>query len=336
MDVSTRKLRYFVAVAEELHFSRAAAKLYVAQQALSKQIRELEDAVGAQLLRRTTRSVELTPAGEVLLAAAREALATLDAGVQAAARTGRGEVGTLRLGFGVGAALELTVPITSAFSARYPGIRLELREYGFGDPTAGLGDGTADVAFVRGPTAVTGLELVPLFTEPLVLVVARAHRLAGKASVSVRELLDEPIVVGRSSDEVWRSFWTLDAYRDGTAARVAMETSSHTEELEVVATGAAISVTTAAAARYTPHGGLAYVPVTDIAGSTLSVGYLRGRRGPLIERFVRVAREVRARESATVALIEHPFTSAAPDAVPAQASGVRGIDGDGAVDKQEA
>src|SRR4030088_1556010 len=110
VDVQTRRLRYFVALAQELHFSRAAARLHIAQQALSKQIRELEENVGAQLLQRSTRKVELTPAGAAFLKAAHAALAAFDDGVQDARRLARGDAGTLRLGYVVGGALELTRP----------------------------------------------------------------------------------------------------------------------------------------------------------------------------------------------------------------------------------
>ena len=109
VDVHTRKLRSFVAVAEELHFSRAAERLFIAQQALSRQIRDLEQEVGAQLFVRTTREVTLTPAGEAYLAGVRDALAVLDAAAASAARLDRTLSGTLHLGYIAGAALEAPV-----------------------------------------------------------------------------------------------------------------------------------------------------------------------------------------------------------------------------------
>ncbi len=301
MDASTRKLRYFVAVAEELHFSRAAARLYVAQQAMSKQIRELEESVGTSLLRRTTRSVELTPAGEVFLTAAREALAVLDAGVLASQQEGRRLGGTLRLGFMIGAALELTTPITSAFADRYPGVQVELREYGFSDPTAGLADGSADLALLRLPVQLKDLHFEKLFEEPLMLMLPAGHPLASRPSVSVHEVLDEPLAIGRSTDATWRAFWTLAAHRSG-AATVVRETSSQTEELEVVASGVACAITVAGAARYTAHPRVRYVPISDAGGVPLGVGW----REPndLVDRFVEVARDVRDSSPELLALIE--------------------------------
>ena len=307
VDVSTRKLRYFVAVADELNFSRAAARLFVAQQAVSKQIRELEGDVGAQLLTRTTRSVGLTPAGVVFLSTAREALATIDAGVDAARRVAQGDVGILRLGFLVGGAMELMEPIVTAFGATNPGIHIQLREFGFDDPSAGLADGSSDVAILRPPLSAADIELEPLFVEPLVVGIAASHRLAQRDSVSVHELLAEPLVVARTPDELWRRMWTLEDYRGGTRAPIVALTSSHTEELALVASGVGATVTVAAASRYTPQFGVRYIPIDDVAGSVVAIGWVKGKRTPLVERFVKTVFEVRDRETDLVAAIEHPF-----------------------------
>lgn len=308
MDVSTRKLRYFVAVAEELHFSRAAARLFVAQQALSRQVRELEEAVGTTLLRRTTRFVELTPAGEVLLAAARHALATIDEGVVAARRTGCGEVGTLTVGFEIGAALELTAPIMAEFARRHPDVELRMQEYPFSDTAAGLADGSSDVAFNRLPIAVPDVDTVVLFVEPLVAIVPLGHRLATRAAVTAQDLVGEPMGLRRGSDETRRAFWTL-AEHTGGAGRV-VETRSHTEELELVAAGLICSISAAASARATPHRGVRFIPIDDVPGSTVAVGWRRDHRTPLVEQFIAAAAHVRDTEHDTVHAIEHPFDAA--------------------------
>ena len=307
MDASTRKLRYFVAVAEELHFSRAAARLFVAQQALSKQTKELEDAIGVQLLRRTTRSVELTQAGEVFLRAAREALELLDSGVDAARRAGRGEVGTLRLGFIAGAALELTAPLLEEFNLRNPRIELEMREYPFGDTSAGLTEGWSEVAFLRLPVAVPDLEFEVLFTEPLVAALPKNHRLAGHRTLTAEDMVKETLAVGRSEDSEWQRFWALDDYRVDAADRRILATTSQTEEATVIAAGAACAVTVAGAVRYLPHPALRYVPIEGVEGCSLAVGWRAGQRTPLVDRFLEVATEVRDRETELLARIEHPF-----------------------------
>jgi DNA-binding transcriptional LysR family regulator len=305
VDASTRRLRYFVAVAEELHFSRAAARLFVAQQALSKQIRGLEDDLGTSLLKRNTRSVELTPAGQVFLDASRELLASFDASVAAARRIGRGERDTLSLGFLVTAALELTTPLLTEFQRRYPEVRVDLREFSLLDPSAGLADGSSEMAVIRLPISVADLHTEPLFVEPRVAALAIGHPLAGRDRLTVAELLNEPLTIGRSDDTAWRDFWTLAAYRGGRAPTL-IETTSHTEEMEIVATGQGCSITAACAARYTPRAGIRFILIEDIPGATCALAWRIGTKALLVDRFVAVAREIRDRETAIIRAIERP------------------------------
>ncbi|MCW3067342.1 MAG: LysR family transcriptional regulator [Solirubrobacterales bacterium] len=309
MDVQTRRLRYFVVLAEELHFSRTAARLHIAQQALSKQIRDLEEAVGAQLLRRSTRKVELTPAGAAFLGAAHATLAAFDDGVEAARRLARGEAGTLRLGYVVGGALELTRPILEEFARRHPLVELEMREYGHHDRSAGLAGRSADVAFLRPPISAAGVALETLFVEPLVVALPPGHRLAGRAGVSVRELVEEAIAVGESEDVAAERFWTLDAYRDPGAPRRILHARSVTEELSLVSAGVACAITSAALARYTPQPSVRYVPIEDGPGTELALAWRKDAPGPLVERFREAARAVRERETELVHAIEHPDLS---------------------------
>ena len=306
MDVHTRRLRYFVVLAQELHFSRAAARLHIAQQALSKQIRELEDTVGAQLLRRSTRRVELTPAGGAFLEATRATLAALDAGIDTARRLARGETGRLRLGYVVGGALELTRPILDEFTRRHPSVELELREYGDDDRSAGLAAGASDVAFVRAPISATGIGLQTLFTEPLLVALPSEHPLTGRGRVSVRELVNETIVVRETGDVSAERFWTLDDHRDPDGSRRVLHAHSLTEELSLVAAGRACSIATAASARYAPHPSVRYVPIYDAPGSELAVGWREDARTPLVEHFLTVAQAVRDREADLTRAIEHP------------------------------
>jgi DNA-binding transcriptional LysR family regulator len=306
VDVQTRRLRYFVALAEELHFSRTAVRLHIAQQALSKQIRELEEAVGVQLLRRSTRKVELTAAGVAFLEAAKATLAAFDDGVESARRMARGDAGTLRLGYVVGGALELTRPILEEFARRHPRVSLELREYGHDDRSAGLAKRSADVAFLRPPISATELALETLFVEPLLVALPLGHRLATRAAVSVRELVKEPIAVGESQDVVAERFWTLDAYREPGAPRRIVHAHSVTEELSLVSAGVACAITSAAMARYTPHPSVRYVPIEDGPGAELALAWRRDASGPLVEHFLDVARSVREREIELVHAIEHP------------------------------
>lgn len=308
MDAHTRRLRYFVAVAEDLNFSRAAARLFVAQQALSKQIRELESDLGTVLLRRSTRSVALTPAGEAFLRAARETLAVFDDGVSTARRAAHEHHDVLRLGFVAGAALALTTPILAEFTRRHPDVHLDLHEFPLQDSSAGLADDSTDVAFIRTPISVPHLASELIFVEPRVAVVPTGHRLAGRESVRVGELLDEPLTIGHSPDTAWRDFWSLAAYRNGAPPPTLIGTNSPTEEMHLVAAGIAITVTAAALSRVTEQStGVCFVPIDDIPGSAVVAAWSpRNSAAELVEQFVAVVRAVRDRETEIVDAIEHP------------------------------
>ena len=305
-DLHTRKLRYFIAVAEELHFSRAAARLFVAQQALSRQIRELEDELGTPLFLRSSRRVELTAAGAVFLAGARAVVETLDEAVALTVRTGRSVTGTLRVGFCPGAALELTEPILSAFRDRYPDVALELHEVPLSDPSAGVAGGASDVGIVRAPLTTDGLETETLFTEPLVVAVSLRHRLADRSTVGVAELLSDPITLTQTDDAAYRAFWSLESFRDGAPARI-VQTRSVTEEVQFVSAGGAIGVTAAAAIRYMLHPSIRFIPISDAPRSTCALAWRTDAANPLVDRFREVARAVLRQETGTVGAIESPF-----------------------------
>src|ERR1700760_1159534 len=188
-----RLLTYFVAVAEELHFGRAAARLHIAQPSLSVQIRKLEHTVGAVLFLRSSRHVELTAAGEILLDESRRLLSDAEriVGLTRAAAHGT-STRKLVVGFQANAAAELTPQILSAFQTQFPGIQVQMQGFDFTDPYVGLAEGSTDVAFVRPPLVVKEwLGLETLFVEPRVLVVSSGSPLAEQPHVSVEQVTDE-------------------------------------------------------------------------------------------------------------------------------------------------
>jgi DNA-binding transcriptional LysR family regulator len=292
-------------VAEELHFSRAAARVFLTQQALSRQLKELEDELGIQLFERTTRRVALTAAGEAFRVAVSALLAQLDDAVAGARRTSRALSGRLRLGFCPGAALELTAPILAAFREACPEVEVDLREFGASDPSAGLASGVSDLAFVRLPQATRRIETLALFGDPVIAVVAGSHPLAAHSSVAVTDLLGERLTLSNTTDEVYRDFWSLRAARDPNAAIDFVPVNSITEEASLVAAGAAVSVTSAAAQVYTPMPGVRYLRIEDWPASRVVLGWHAGERSPVVARFVEVVRGVREREQDLVDRIEH-------------------------------
>ncbi|MFC9787326.1 LysR family transcriptional regulator [Rhodococcus sp. NPDC127528] len=317
-ELEARHLRYFAAVAEELSFTRAAGRLHMAQQSLSAQIKQLEQILGVPLLVRTTRSVRLTAAGEDFLQDARSILSAMSAAAEHARSTHRRACDRLVLGFMEGAALTLTEPILSAFRARHPHVTVEMRQFNYDDPSAGLAQEAVDVAILRRPIGTPGICFERLFAEPVVAALPQGNRLAGRESVQVGELLAEPILGSACADRTWNAFWELDAHRDGEPANVVSRSTTVLEELQKVSAGVGF-VVTGAAARWLDYPGVRLVPITDAAPSEVAVGWRRDRESALVRGFVEVARDVREEHGAVVArlcapdLAERTISAPLPD-----------------------
>ena len=245
MSVELRHLRYFVAVAEELNFTRAAQRLHIAQQALSTAVRQLEERVGAQLVERTTRRVELTPAGRALLESARELLAGAEHAV-AAAREAAGERPALTVGFVAAATHRRFGEGLRIFGERRPDVNVLVRFGDLLDPSGGLRDGDVDAAAVHGPFDATGLELLHLWSDEIVAVMAADHPLAERTEITIEELVAEPTFLFPTPDARNRDFWMLTDYRGGRPPKIAAE--FRTLDALVAALQAGIGVHVAASA----------------------------------------------------------------------------------------
>src|ERR1700722_5101283 len=193
-DIELRHLRYFVAVAEELHFGRAAERLHIAQPPLSQQIRKLEELLGYALFTRTSRSVSLTPAGEALLQRARRTLRNVQRDIDETRSIGHGDVGSLHIGF-IGSAMLTTLPgIFRSYREAYPRVRLHLHESFTAMVIEGLENGTLDAGILRDGDPWDGMHVTTIFTEPFVAVLPPHHRCAQQKTVSVASLRGEPFV----------------------------------------------------------------------------------------------------------------------------------------------
>jgi DNA-binding transcriptional LysR family regulator len=189
-----RRLRYFVAVAEELHFGRAARRLNVSQPPLSVQIRTLEREVGTPLLIRTQRRVELTEAGRVLLDEARRLLSQAEAAVVHARRAAEGTVGHLAIGFVSTVDYSILPPLVRRFRQQHPGIALKLLELTGDRQQALLQSGELDLGLSILPSPARGLTMRPVFREPLIAAVPANHPLAVRRRTALRSLATEPFI----------------------------------------------------------------------------------------------------------------------------------------------
>jgi DNA-binding transcriptional LysR family regulator len=269
-NVGLRHLRSFVVLAEELHFARAAARLYVSQPALSQTIKQLEDATGLRLLERTTRRVELTADGAGLREDAVQVLAQFERMMERAQASAAGRRGALRVGYTIGAAVDIVPRLLRAHAEQCPDVQVRTTEFDFSEPAAGLDDGRSDVAIVRPPIDVRGAQLRTLETEPRVACLPDSHRLAERDEVSVYDLLDEPIIAAPGNGP-WRDYWLCCEYRGGRKPPVVGEEATFEGEFQAVASGRGISITAHAAARFYARPGLRFPRISDIPPCEVAV-----------------------------------------------------------------
>jgi DNA-binding transcriptional LysR family regulator len=293
-QLDLRVLQYFVAVAEELHFGRAAARVHIAQPSLSVQIRKLEHSLGTPLLIRSSRSVSLTQAGAVLLDEAKRLLSAAQRAVSLTREAAHGVRETLIVGFQTNAAAELTPRILAAFKNNHPKIHVQMRSFDFADPTAGLADGTSDVAFVRPPLpSAEWLATETLFVEPRVLVVASGSRFAGLPEISVEQVAHEPFVARKAPDK-WRDFWLATHARGGHPVRVGPQVATVDECFEAIMGERGIAFTQASTQRFYDRPGLSFIPVKDVPPSPLSIAWRTDVNDQLAREFVETAKTLAA------------------------------------------
>lgn len=296
MDVHLRNLRYFVAVAEELHFSRAAERLHVSQPALSKQVRQLERELRFPLFRRDRRRVELTAAGEALLPAARRLLTDWDAGLAEANVRASEEGKVLQVGFQTSVGGGLYQDIAARFAELHPDWRLELRLHAWSDPTGGLLDRSADVAFLWLPAGAEGtVEVRLLRSERRFVALPAGHRLARRKGLQLADLLDEPFVALPEEAGPLRDYWLALDEREGRPAQIGAEAATPDEAFEAVATGLGVVLIAEGNTTIYARPGIVYRPVIDLTPSQLAVAWRRDDRRAAVRELVSVATEITAR-----------------------------------------
>jgi DNA-binding transcriptional LysR family regulator len=281
-DVDLRKLRYFVAVADELHFGRASEKLHIAQPVLTRQIRSLEEQLGVKLLERSTRGTSLTPVGESVLVDARSLLLAATA-LTARARRFRTSVRVMTLGVMPGI---LPTPIIRSLREKFSDLTVESVRTSWDNQTDLIRDGTLDASFVRLPTDTGGLRIVPLFNELRVVALPTGHPLSAESTVSIADLADLDLVQNPDAVPEWR-----DASAQVRSRKAGARARARTveEKLELVANEQGIVVLPKSTADYYTRPDVVYRLVRDIPPSEVALAYDPRRATPEVLALIGIA-----------------------------------------------
>jgi DNA-binding transcriptional LysR family regulator len=289
MDVDTRLLRYFAAVAAEGNLTRAAEQLFVSQPTLTKQIRQLESQLGVRLFTRSRAGMTLTAAGHALAGQAPAVLAGWDKAQRETRAEASREARVLRVGFISSAANEATHQIIAAFARRRPGWRVDLQQAPWADPTAGLASGDVDVALLRLPfPGQDDVRIEVLLTEPRWVALPTTHPFATRDHIFFRQLWDEPFVAAPAETGCWRDYWLATAERQGHPVRIGAVTDQPDAYLTAIANGDGIALVPESATRYYARPGITYRPVTGVSASQVGVAWPPANdTNPLVQDFVR-------------------------------------------------
>jgi DNA-binding transcriptional LysR family regulator len=290
-NIELRHLRYFVAVAEELHFGRAANRLHLAQPPLSQQIRKLEEILGHALFTRTSRAVKLTSAGQIFLDRARRTLRNVQEDLDEARSVGRGEEGFLRVGF-ISSSMLTPLPATlGQYRRAFPRVNLQLHESYTSLVVQGLLNGTLDAGFLRDGDPTEGLDVTTIYSEPFLAVLPADHPLAGRPIISTASLRDEPFVffsptAGKRAYEKPVSLCEQHGFRP----RVVQEAPQWLTAMRLIGAGLGVSIAPACVQQIaTPD-----VVCRPIRGATIlsdiELAYRTTEDRPIVKSFAKIAR----------------------------------------------
>ncbi|SDT25694.1 LysR family transcriptional regulator [Actinoplanes derwentensis] len=281
-----RQLRYFMVVAEERHFGRAAARLHMAQPPLSQAIRRLEASLGVELLHRTTRRVALTDAGHAYLIRVRAILADVDDAGHEARRVAAGAVGHLTIGCVGSVTYSLLPALSRHLAVALPGVDFSFRgEMLAPDQVEALRSGEIDVALLRPPVADPALTVTPLRSDPLVVALPAAHPLAGSPSVGITDLRDEPLIVHSADRRSTMYGVVLGLFHDaGIEPRIRHEVGETSTLITLVAGGLGVAVVPAPVTALALEG-VVYRPLTGPSATVdLALAHRSDRTEPHLAR----------------------------------------------------
>lgn len=289
-----RHIEYFVAVAEELSFTKAAARLSIAQSPISEQIRKLERELDAQLFTRTTRSVELTPAGQIFYGEATALLAAAERAADSARLAGQGMLGRLSLAFGGTATYELMPQLIRAYKQHHPEVLLQVRTEMLTPPqAAGILDGTISVGLIRPPVNPEGLVVEVVREDPVVALLPVSHRLASRVDLDLWDLREEPFISYPSSPASAVFLTVMAACRQvGFTPQIHQEVAETSGLVALVASGLGVSLAPAPV-RHLRIPGVTHRPIRAPGISVpLALAYKEGPVSPLVRGYLETARSL--------------------------------------------
>ncbi|MFC9327730.1 LysR family transcriptional regulator [Kitasatospora sp. NPDC057015] len=289
MEIDTRLLRSFAAVCEEGQLTAAAARLRMSQPALTKQIRQLEERVGAELFRRSRAGMTPTAAGNALAAHTGDLLGSWDRALRATREAAAGGGATLRVGFEGGTINLIGRPTLTDFTARMPGWQVEIRQNSWFDPAAGLTAGEVDLALWHAPPWMAEhYQMQLLGIDRRCLALSVGHRLAGAATVDFADLLDEPFVAMPEESGHWRDYWLGMQERGGHPTRIGAVAHNADEWLAAVACGQGIGLAPETISRLSVRPGVVFRPLRGLSPGRLGLYWPRERPcTPAMTAFIR-------------------------------------------------
>ena len=289
--IELRHLRYFLAVAETLHFSKAARRLGMAQPPLSQQIKRLEQMLGHALFERTTRGVKLTAAGQLLARRARSTMEKVDEDLAQVRRLGRGEEGTLTVGFS-GSVMFTELPAAiQSFRHQYPKVELRLRELVTSAQIVALLNGQIDLAFLRDGDPTEGIRITALLKEKYVAVLPEAHPLARRRTLSVKALEGEPFIMfARRMGPLAYDRTIACCERSGFRPNIVQDAPQWLTLVRLVAAGLGVSLAPACVARVAMPGAV-YREVKAACRTSIDLGVKAGAESVLARNFIEIANQ---------------------------------------------
>ncbi|MGP4104650.1 LysR family transcriptional regulator [Nonomuraea sp. KM90] len=293
-DLDLRLVRYFTAVAEHGHFGRAAEALHITQPSLSRQIRGLERQLGARLLDRTPQGTRLTEAGEVFLPRAKTLLRSA---AQAAAQT-RAAARPSRITIGYTAGLIVT-PAVRELRRLHPDADVRTSHVAWNEPRPALLDHRVDAVVTRLPLVTDGLDVTILYDEPRMLLLSRDHRLAGRESVTLDDIADEPLPRLADPDPAWEAYWRIDPRPDGRPAPDGPLIAGIEDKYEAIAAGEAVAIA-AGPIFVSLRPDLTSIPLEGVEPSHVVLATRAGDRNRLVAAFRKSARALLTSSRATL------------------------------------